>query len=151
MTTIAPINVSDITQRIVEILRKFPDLEGARIERSEDPDNDPNSGHYVGVYRIGVQYPIRAMGHSGGFRDQRVRMMVIARASDMSSGEACELALETLVRSILSALLSDNTLSGLVGMMDEFEVDYTRYDRSGSVYMQTAQIQFVAITNPTVS
>jgi hypothetical protein len=151
MTTIAPVNVSDITLTIVETLRKFPALEGARIERSEDPDNDPNSGAYVGVYRTGVRYPIRAMGYGGGLRDQRVGMMIIARASDMSSGEACELALEMLVRSILTALFSDNTLSGAVGMMDEFEVDYTRYDRSGSVYMQTAQIQFVAITNTTVS
>lgn len=150
MSTIAPVNVSDITATVVETLRKFPALEGCRIERSEEPDNDPNSGTYVGVYRVGVQYPIRALGMGGGFRDQRVRMLIIARASDMSGGEACELALETLVRSVLTALFSDNTLGGTVGMLDEFEVDYTRYDRVGSVYMQTAQIQFVAITNTTI-
>ena len=151
MTTIAPVNVSSITETLVATLQKFPALEGVRIERSEDADADPNSGAYVGVYRMGVQYPIRAMGMGGGFRDQRIRMLILARASDPNSGEACELALETLVRNILTALFSDNTLGGTVGMLDEFEVDYTRYDRSGTVYSQTAQIQFVAITNTTVS
>lgn len=149
--TIAPVNVSAITEAVVELLKKFPALEGVRIERSEDADNDPNSSAYVGVYRMGVQYPLRTMGLGGGFRDQRVRMLILARASDMSSGEACELALEALVRNILTALFSDNTIGGAIGMMDEFEVDYTRYDRAGSVYSQTAQIQFVALTNTTVS
>ena len=150
MTVITPINVADITKAVVDQLRNDTRLAGTAVTRSEDENIDPNSCPWIGVYRLAVRYPQRQLVSAAGFRGQHVQLLILITQADQGSGEACEDALEELVQNTLSSLLSDTTLQGMVQFLDEFEVDYTRYTRSGHHYMQTAAIQFTAITNTTI-
>ena len=150
MTVITPVDVSEITRAVVSQLKADTRLAGVTITRSEDENIDPNNCPWVGVYRLAVQYPQRQLVSAAGFRGQQVQLLVLVTQSDLGSGEACEDALEDLVKSVLSSLLSDCTLGSVVQFLDGFEVDYTRYTKSGQFYMQTAAIQFTAITNTTI-
>lgn len=146
--TITPVNVSVITAAVKDQLQTHPDLTDVQIERSEDLNIDPNVSRWVGIYRSAVQYQQRVLGFGGGVRDQRVRLLIVIVATDQGSGEACEIALESLIATVVGALLSDTTLRGTVGAIEDFEVGYD-YQRSENVYTQTATLQLVAVGNTT--
>jgi hypothetical protein len=144
-------DVSKITKAVHEQLSACPSLADVPVERSADRNMDPNACPWIGIYRLTVQYAQRVLGYGGGIRDQRTRLLLLIQASDQSSGEACEEALEALVKEVVGALLSDTTLRGTVGTIEEFDVDYAAYEREGNVFMQTAALQFVAVGNTTAS
>lgn len=151
MTTVTPINVSVITQAVVDQLKADTRLAAVTIERSEDRNLSPEDCPWIGVYRLGVQYPQRVLSGIGGAREQRIRLLMLVQHANATSGAACEDELEELVANVLSALLSDVTLGRTVSFLDAFDVDYSRYTRSTSgAFMQTAAIQFVALTNTQV-
>lgn len=144
---VTPVDVATISQAVFDALTQDADLSGVTVSRSEDTQITADVCPWIGVYRLSVEYPQRLLVGASGFRGQRVRMLILVSEADQGSGQACEEALEKLVRGVLSVLMTDTTLGGVVGNLDEFAVDYTRYTRNGQHYVQTASIQFVAITN----
>lgn len=149
--SITPVNVAEITKAVKDQLSVYPALADIKIERSADRNLDPNGCPWIGIYRLNVAYQERVLGYGGGVRDQRVRLLILMEAADQSSGEACEEALEELTAKVVGALLSDTTLRGRVATIEQFEIDYAGYERSGSVFMQTAALQFVAVGNTTAT
>lgn len=147
--SIYTVDVSKITARVVALLEAYPDLEGVTIQRSEDQNAHKSATPLVGVYRLSVQYAQRVLGFGGGLRDQRVRLLVLMTESDLSSGEVCEEKLESLIRKVTSAILSDTTLGGQVNAIEDFEVSYESYEVVSNLYTQTAALQFVAVGNTT--
>jgi hypothetical protein len=145
--TINALNVSDQAAAIKTQLEAFPELTQVPVTVSEDRNLDPNGCPWIGIYRLGTQFVQRTLGYGSGMRDQRTRFLVLVQQSDHSGGEACSAALDELLQNVISALLSDTSLRGSTGTIDEFEVDYVSYDRSSNVYMQTAALQFVAVGN----
>lgn len=148
-TSITALNVATITQALVDQLTASMDLSDATIVRSADRSLDPSDCPWIGVYRMSSSFEQRTLGFGGGVRNQRIRLLVLVEASDMLSGEACEIALEKLLASVIGAILSDTTLGGNVNALEQFDVDYLGYQRSGTVYMQTAALQFVAVGTTT--
>jgi hypothetical protein len=149
--TINALNVSDQTAAIQAQLEAFPALENVSVTISEDRNLDPNGCPWIGIYRLGTQFVQRTIGYGTGMRDQRTRFLVLIQQSDQSGGEECSAALDELLQNVISAILSDTTLGGSTGTIDDFEVDYVSYDRSSNVYMQTAALQFVAVGNTTAT
>lgn len=145
------VNVAQITARVKAQLEAYPDLEGVTIQRSEDQNAHKDSAPLVGVYRLSVQYQQRVLGFGAGVRDQRVRLLVLMTESDLSSGEACEEKLETLIQKVTSAILSDTTLGGQVNTVEDFDVSYESYEVVSNLYTQTAALQFVAVGNTTAT
>lgn len=145
--TITPINVSDITRKIAQRFKDDPKLVECAVERSAELNEIPTRCPWIGVYRSGVRYPLRTLGLTAGWRQQRIALMVFVQHSDATSGEECEERLEGLIMDVISVLLSDPTLSNSVDTLDEFEVSYLDYSQTEAGYMQTAGIYFTAITS----
>lgn len=146
MTT-TPANVAIVTGAIVERLVNDARLAEATVERSAELNEIPGRCPWIGVYRSGVEYPLRTLGMGSGWRQQRIDLMVFVQHSDGTSGEECEDRLEGLIVDVISVLLSDPTLGGAVDTLDEFTVKYLDYSQTDAGYMQTAAIYFTAITS----
>lgn len=144
---VKPVNTTTITQAVVDALKNDARFSNIPVTRGEDNELSPDNCPWIGVYRLSCDYPQRLLTGAAGFRGQQVRVLILVTDANLGSGEACEDSIEKHVTNILSVLMSDTTLGGAVQMLDGFAVDYTTYTRSGQYYMQTAAIQFVAITN----
>jgi hypothetical protein len=143
---IKPVSVSLVTQSVERILREHPDFAGTSIERSDETNTDPAACPWVGIYRADNSFPLRVLG-AGGFRGQRMNLVLMAQEADPTSGANCEDRLNTLVDKIISVLLSDTSLGGVVHTIDEFTVRYPDHRRvDDDMYMQTALIFFTALT-----
>lgn len=143
---LAPLNVSAITAAVRDRLSADVRLKAARIERGAEINKDPALCPWVGIYRASVQYPSRTLGLGQGYRGQRVQLVLLTQHADWASGEACEEALEALNVDVLSVLLSDPRLGGVVDGLDEIEVQYPDYQRTQSgQYIQTSAIYITAL------
>ena len=81
-----------------------------------------------------------------------MRLILLLQQADIASGESCEVALEALVQSVLSVLMTDATLGGAVQTLDEIEVQYPDYQKTAdSVFMQTAAIYITALGGVTAT
>lgn len=147
---IVPINAALVTQAVVDIVKENPNLggSGVRVERSEDPDQQPDGTGHIAIYRVRQRFPPRALGQGAGSRQQRISLVALISASNYASGADCEDALEQLLVYFCGALLSDVTLRGTVDYLsEEFEVDYDRYDKKGDIFVQTAAVYFTGLVN----
>lgn len=141
-----PYNVSTVTAAVESQLRGSALLKDARIERSDEINEDPAQCPWIGIYRLGIKYPSRTLGVSAGYRQQRIDLLLLVQDSNGESGRSCEQALEGLAQKVLSILLSDPTLNGVVATLDEIEVRYPDYQRTAdNQFMQTAAIYITAI------
>ena len=121
-------------------------LKDVTVTRSEEINKIPGNCPWIGIYRSRVTYPTRVLGYGPGMRDQRVNLIILVQEQDGSSGSNCEEALENLVQRVLSTLLSDTTLGGVVATIDGIEVQYPGYQKvADDAYMQTAAIYITAI------
>lgn len=145
--TITPVNVSTITSAIESLLTNHNDLQDVLVERSTEINELPHRCPWVGIYRSGVEYPLRTLGMGSGFRGQRISFVLMAQHSDATSGEECEERLEQLIVNVIGALLSDPSLNGTVDTLDEFSVEYVDYLQTDAGYVQTAGIYFTALTS----
>lgn len=138
---LTPEDVGRISAGIVAYLSSDVDLQDVTMQRSERINKDPAKCPWLGVYRVRATYPSRTLGAGSGFRQQKLEYILIAQAANGRSGQDCEETLELLVRRVLSALLSDPTLNGLVQTFEDLEVRYPSYQQTASnQYMQTALI-----------
>lgn len=140
-----PLNISVITAGISALLTKaLPQL---TVERSAEVNELPHRCPWVGIYRSGVEYPLRTLGMGSGFRGQRINLVLMVQNSDATSGEECEERLEELIVNVIGALLSDPTLNNTVDGLDEFSVQYVDYLQTDAGYVQTAGIYFTALSS----
>lgn len=144
--SITPVNVSDATKAVERAFKDGCD-ETCTIERAEPINEQPSRCPWVGIYRTGVRYPSRALTGRSGYRQQRIGLAIIAQQSDPNSGAECEDALETLIQTVMGILLTDETLKGVVDVLDEVQVTYQNYGLVDSAYMQTAVIEIVGVVN----
>lgn len=147
---IQTVDVSQITQAVVDLLKNH--LSDVSIERASEIPDEPGLHGWIGVYREGVNYPSRALGAGGGFRRQRVNLIVLVKESDPTSGEECEDRLESLIQKVMNCLLTDHSFGGTVDMLDEqIDVRYEKYDKRDNVYVQTAAIYLSGLINVSAS
>lgn len=141
-----PINVAEVTQSVLKMLKNDARLEQVTIERAEEVNKEPKVDGWVGIYRVRIRYPTKAIG-AGVPREQAVSLVILVQQSDHQSGRACEDALEELVRNVLSVILSDESLGGKVDILDpnEFEVRYENYNKIDNIFMQTAAIYITGL------
>lgn len=145
---IVPTDVSTITRAVHQMLLDDPaiGIAGVQVERSAEPNATPTEHGWLGVYRERIDYPPRTLGMGSGYRNQRIRLFILAQESDPSSGDECEDRLEKLLQNTIGVLLSDPSLKGTVQTLDEFSVlheDYSKTD--GGIYIQMAKIEFTGI------
>lgn len=145
---IVPINVATVTQAVLEQLQADPRLTGVTVERSTEVPNGETQDGWVGIYRARIQYPARTLGHSVGYRQQRIGLVIMLQQSVYTSGADCEDLLEALAQKVIGALLSDESFKGTVDTLDEFDVNYSDYDkREGGYYVQRAIINLTGVVN----
>ncbi len=153
MSQIYPVDVAEITTAIETMFKEDDELVGltTTVVRGEPINESSEACPWLGVYRTGVTYPARTLGHGSGYRRQQVALVVIVQESDPNSGALCEERLERLIKHVVRVLLSDETLRGKVDTLDSFEVQYTNYgiDDNTQAFMQQAAVQFVGLINVT--
>ena len=143
---LTPYNVANVTRAIESCLRADVRLANVAVERSAEVNADPARCPWVGIYRARIEYPSRTLGLGAGYRGQRMQLILLTQQSDGSSGEACEDAIEALNVDVLSVLLTDPTLGGVVSTLDEIDIQYPDYQRtSGGRFVQTAAIYITAL------
>lgn len=141
---LTPFNVSLVTAAVRDILLADPKIT-ATIQRSEEINQDPSMCPWIGIYRTRVAYPTRALGFGPGMRNQLIGIMLLLQEADGSSGESCEERLELLIQQVLTTILSDPTLGGVVATLDEVEVQYPDYQRTAGNFLQTAVVYITAL------
>lgn len=151
--TIHVTDVYAITEAIETTLKENADLTDLEleIEVGEQVNEDVNRCPWAGIYRQGIRYPSRTLGAGSGYRQQRIGIVIVLQHADTSSGRQCSQRLEDLIKKTMSALLSDESLRGLVDILDEVDISYTNYnfDSDNGYFMQTAAVQFVGLVNVT--
>lgn len=155
MTTVTMIDMATLSAQIAKQVGEWPALVtlGLNVDRSEAVNDDPNRTPWFCVYRQGVTFEARALGRGAGYRRQRATFILALQASSVRSGIDCETALEELVRETISALLSDESLGGLVDTLGELvTIEYVAAPtRGGQAYMQGAYIRVEALANVSVA
>lgn len=141
-----PINVAEVTQSVVDMLRANADLEQVTIERASEVNKEPNVNGWVGVYRVRIKYDTKSLGASVP-RAQAISLVILAQQSDHRSGKDCEDVLEALIQKVLSVLLSDESLGGKVDVLEpsDFEIRYENYNKIDNIFMQTAAIYITGL------
>jgi hypothetical protein len=125
--TITPTNVASIAASIQDLLQKWPGLQDVTITRGEFVNQNPDSAPWIGIYPLGIQYPIRSLGLGSGFRKQQISFAVVTQAQTAPSddgGASCMDALEDLNQKVISCILSNDSLGGFVTALDNFSVQY---------------------------
>ncbi len=147
MTIIAAVNVGEITDALVAWLKSWPALVdmAATIDDSEPVNDQPDRCPWVGVYRSRMDLPSRTLGLGAGYRMQRVSMALALTASSVDSGKDCKDRLEALVNAAVSALCSNESISGTVQTLDDLSVVYSNYAVHGASYFQEAVVNVTAV------
>lgn len=76
-----PLDISSLTAALLARLRDDSRTREAAISRSETINEAPSSCPWIGVYRTGVQYPIRLLGTAAGFRGMVIDLLIVVQAS----------------------------------------------------------------------
>lgn len=141
-----PINVAEVTQSVVDMLKANADLEQVTIERAGEVNKEPNVNGWVGVYRVRIKYDVKSLGVSVP-RAQGISLVILVQQSDHRSGKDCEDVLEALIQKVMSVILSDESLGGKVDILDpnDFEIRYENYNKIDNIFMQTAAIYLTGL------
>ena len=146
---ITPVNTALIAKAVQSMLLAWQpllDLGVQAVSRGEYLNETPGMCPWVGIYPLGEEYVSRTLGLGAGFRMQHTGFAVIVQATDNSSGQACQDALEGLKQAVISCLLSDPSLGGTVQVIDKFSVRYVSYNQqAGQPALQSAIINFTGL------
>jgi hypothetical protein len=149
LSVVTTTDVATITAAIKEMLLEHliahPLDATVKVERADAANTNPEKCPWVGVYRARQTFVPRTLGISAGHRNQRVTCALVANEGSVESGEVCENRLEALLQRITSALLSDVSLRGTVAMIEELDVSYDGYAKSGASFFQQAVVTVTAV------
>lgn len=147
---ILPTDVSEITRAIEAMLLEHPQIGnlGTAIERSAEPPEQPGTEGWIGIFKTGIEYPSRTLGMGSGFRQQRIGIALHVLMSHYGSGAECEESLELLLQRVISCLLSDTSLRGLVDVLDsDMKILYPSFERFENIWVQAANVFITGLVN----
>lgn len=147
MTNIATVNVGTVSDAIIAWLKTWPALldMGATIEDSEPVNNRADRCPWVGVYRSRADFVPRTLGLGAGYRMQRISFALALTAASSDSGKDCKDRLELLVQAVVSALCTNESISGTVQTLDDLSVVYSNYALVGASFFQEAIVSVTAV------
>lgn len=148
--TIYVVNVFDVCDAVKQMLladTALMDLK-SNVVNGELINEDPGNCPWVGIYRTSVRFPSRAIGTPGG-RNNNVGLVLITQEQSVEGGEDCARKLEVLNQHVLRVLLNDESLKGLVDVLDDIEIVYHEYGLVQNAYMQTSHVHFVGVQRVT--
>lgn len=137
-------NTAELTAALVRQIKEHPSVvEGGfkEVVRGEYANRDESLTPWCGVYRTQVSYIPKVLGqHNKSFQALlTVKLIVQAHAG---TGAASEDACEEAVQRVMTAVLSDLSVSNNVGTLKSVEVEYS-YDETSS---KTIDFQWAFIT-----
>lgn len=139
------LNTAEITEAVRQLLEDAPNVgnDGVDVTRSEPEPEDPPPNGWIGVFRVGVQYPTRVAGAGNAGRGHRVELMLMLVQTG-ESGADCEDRIELLSKNTLDVLLEEGSFGGKVTTIEDVSVRYSDYQKTAeSKFRQTA---FIFIT-----
>lgn len=138
-------NVAQICEALKDLIKAdTSNFDGVIVERDEFVNDDPDQARigWIGIYRNRVKYNPDSLGaaYIGRYHLNPITLTLIIQVTDYDSGEACADRLEALIASVISLLLTNDSISGLIDYASRMEVSYAYDPRSdkGKLYMQTA-------------
>lgn len=143
------VDVDEVLTAVERMLKDDPTLTDMNllVEVNEKVNEDEARCPWVGVYKMAVQYPPRALGQGSGYRYQDVALILITQQSHPTAGRDCGRLLEQLNKQIVQVLFNDETLKGTVDVLDNVEVVYDQYGLTeNDAYLQQSRISFVGKT-----
>lgn len=119
------INVSTITQQLVEWLEDDINLQDCRVSRGEFVNEDPSLAvnGWLGMYRRSVDYDPRNLGVPPNNYEGDFVFMVLVQRTSFKSGQACEDALEGMVKNVLDRVVQ--VPRNYIDHFSDIVVDYT--------------------------
>ena len=139
------INVSTIMAQFVEWLSDDPQLDGARVSRSEFVNEDASLARsgWIGLYRRSVDYDPRNLGVPPNNYEGSLIFNIIVQKTHLRSGEQAEDSLEDMVKKVLDRIVQ--VPRTYVDTFTDITVDYTyiETDRT-TMYFQAALITLEA-------
>jgi hypothetical protein len=136
---VKPLPINKISQAIVSVLERDPDLyEKVTIERSTIPNEDPSKCPWIGIYRVRSDFTVRALGLSN--RTQATQFSIIVQESAANESTSAEDDHETLISRVLDAIFADPTLGGVVRTTTLASVDYVLVANKDEELLQSAQL-----------
>lgn len=101
------INVSTITEDILEWFSTDANLQGFTLTRSEPVNEDPGVARngWLGIYRRTVDYDPRNLGRPTNNYEGDLEFDIVVQKSNLSSGAEAEDALEECVKFVLDRLI----------------------------------------------
>lgn len=95
---------------------------------------DPNKTPWIGVFRDSIRHTPRTLGHNQW--QSRMVFNVVVQAASLKDGEDCQILLDSYVREVTAAILSDLTFGGVVDMttLAEVQYNYVETDRESFFY-----------------
>ena len=122
------INMSEVTAAVQKMLLADATLVAlnTNVVRAEPVNTDVSLCPWIAVYKMGNVLAPHALGAGPGYRQQRAQLALVMQQTHPDSGEACEDLLEALVQAVVNVLLNDETLLGLVDVLDNIDVIYQK-------------------------
>lgn len=101
------INVSTITEHLLQWLKDDTDMQGVLFSRSEIVNEDPGkaTNGWVGIYRQDVDYDPRNLGIPPNNYEGELTLNIVVQQTHLGSGAEAEDALEELVKKVLDRLV----------------------------------------------
>ena len=140
---IRTLDISEVTSAISKQIGGWPELRdaGLSVEISEVINESASRTPWLGIYPSAVDYEERTLGVGAGYRRQRVELILILQASDITSGSQCHQILAGIVSEATSAILSDSTIGGTVDTVGSMRVRYDYAQTGDNSFLQSAIIE----------
>lgn len=138
------INISDITQAVVEQINNYPAIRAKdfNVSRSSYVNYDPDLTPWVGVYKGTATYTPRTMGRHARSWTFVAEINIVVQASHFGTGAEAEDRLDEYLQIINDALWADPTIGDTVSMITSLGIDYTyEYTESETTHFQWAVLK----------
>jgi len=136
------IKVNTITKAVETMFRTDPEFNTFTIERSDWVNENPSVCPWLGIYRGNIDYNPETLGNGPDYWTGLMTLRLVVQAANYESGAASEDELETYVEAVISKILTDTTLRGVVDMVNEVNVTYTYLaEQEDSLFYQAALIE----------
>lgn len=136
------IKVNTITQAVEEMFNTDPEFNRFTIERSDWVNENPSVCPWIGIYRGDMQYNPETLGDGPDYWTGLMNLRLVVQSANYESGAAAEDELEDNVEIVISKILSDTTLRGVIDMVNEINVNYTYLaENDQTMFYQAALIE----------
>ncbi len=141
---VTAINLASITQAIESALVNDSNFSDWSISRGEVVNDSPDQCPWVGIYKREQRYEPLTLGRGAGSRRFECNIIIAVQETSFTSGADCEDKLEEGVKNVMTVILTDPQLGGLIDMVNEAKISYSydaAKDEEDESYFQTAWIE----------